>query len=379
MHIAVDVRHLTNPHPTGVGLYTLHILRAMLHAPEHTWSLFSTGTLQRKLVAQSHLEGMIDGEHVRHIHQLVPNRWLNASVLLTHRPAFDPLLQSAPDVWFLPNINFFPATHTPVVLTLHDLSFVLLPQTYTKKYRLWHRLVRPGHLATHATALVVPSQATGHDVAHTYGVHPQRIHVVTHGVSPSFTPEKTPQDHGVRSRYNLPRTYLLHPGSGVRKNTRAVIDAYEEAWRTSEVLRRHDVHLVLFGRNDSQTSTRVHALGYVAEGDKPALYRYASATVYPSLYEGFGLPILESFASGTPVITSTVPALLEVGGTGVLSVNPFNPRDIAEAIKLVIEDEVSRQMLVREGFNRVESFSWERAGKETLRVLEHATHTDRSL
>ena len=330
MHIAVDVRHLTNPHPTGVGLYTLHILRAMLHAPEHTWSLFSTGTLQRKLVAQSHLEGMIDGEHVRHIHQLVPNRWLNASVLLTHRPAFDPLLQSAPDVGFLPNI-------------------------------------------------VVPSQATGHDVAHTYGVHPQRIHVVTHGVSPSFTPEKTPQDHGVRSRYNLPRTYLLHPGSGVRKNTRAVIDAYEEAWRTSEVLRRHDVHLVLFGRNDSQTSTRVHALGYVAEGDKPALYRYASATVYPSLYEGFGLPILESFASGTPVITSTVPALLEVGGTGVLSVNPFNPRDIAEAIKLVIEDEVSRQMLVREGFNRVESFSWERAGKETLRVLEHATHTDRSL
>ena len=109
------------------------------------------------------------------------------------------------------------------------------------------------------------------------------------------------------------------------------------------------------------------------------MYRYASATVYPSLYEGFGLPILESFASGTPVITSTVPALLEVGGTGVLSVNPFNPRDIAEAIKLVIEDEVSRQMLVREGFNRVESFSWERAGKETLRVLEHATHTDRSL
>ncbi len=182
----------------------------------------------------------------------------------------------------------------------------------------------------------------------------------------------------MRSRHDLPRHYLLHIGTDEpRKNLVRLVRAFERVKRRSETMRRLDMKLVLAGaetrgrRLETETLHRdVLRLGYVEDADRPALYRGATAFVFPSLYEGFGITILEAFASGAPVIASQNSAMLEVGGEAALFIDPENEEDLARAIQIIIEDERLRTHLAQEGLKRVENYHWEKTAEETIKTLE---------
>jgi glycosyltransferase involved in cell wall biosynthesis len=386
MRIVIDIRHLTRPEQSGVGEYTVNLLHALFSFPtEHSFFLLSSGSK-----AAWENVPRFSAPNIQHIHVPVPNRLLNASLLATRRPFLDALTLGpdacrAPDdlAFFFPNLNMISLpTHVPYVLTLHDLSFEIFPHFYSRKSRLWHRLARPRRLATRARTIITPSQATKEDVARLYGVPKARIQVIPHGLTSAFSPKPEPGDHGVRSRYRLPKRFALMVGTlEARKNVRMV----EEALARYRAETADELHLALAGKATPyfERLTRelplehqkyVHHLGYVPTEHRPALYRLAHVTLFPSIYEGFGLPILESMASGTPVITSHTSSMPDVSGNAAILINPFNASDLVLTLKELMRSDPLKHRLRERGLEHAQRFSWDAAARNTLRVLTASVH-----
>lgn len=376
MQIIIDIRHLTKPEPSGVGQYTLELLRALFCLDQtNEYLLLSSGSSR----ARENLP-VFDDPNVKILHLNIPNRLLNASLLATGRPRFDELIMkkmgwSEKPLFFFPNLNIISLSPgTPYVLTLHDLSFEIFPGLYNSKDRLWHRLTRARELAQNAQAIIVPSKSAAHDVNFIFGVPKEKIFVVPHGVSPIFSPKIEPQDFGVKSRYRLPKKFALFVGTlEPRKNISLMI----EAVTTYRQETKDDLHLVLAGKPTKysrglltpEQKQFVHELGYTRTKDLPALYRLATVTLFPSLYEGFGLPIIESMASGTPVITSRTSSMPEVGERAAICVDPENADDLAAALRELLTSPELQKQKIAEGLERVKEFSWKKSAKKTLDIF----------
>ncbi|MDA1038501.1 MAG: glycosyltransferase family 1 protein [bacterium] len=375
MRIGVDLRHITRGNQSGVGQYTLETLRSMVEEyPEDSFTLLTTGSKQARWNAEKNLGETLTKKNIKHVHAHIPNRLLNILFLFFHYPKIDTLFKDDQlDVIWDPNINFTAHGATRYIITFHDLSFELLKKSYTFKRRLWHSLVAPKQLAKNAHKIIVPSKTTKTDLNAIYEVSEDKISVIPHGVGESFTPRPIPQDHGIRSRYNLPKNFILHVGTTEpRKNIPTLIEGYKEAMTSSSYLRREDFHLVIAGTNtckSRQQDPHIHFTGYIPNEHLPTLYRLSKLLAYTSLYEGFGLPILEAFATNTPVITSHTSSLLEIGGPAAVYIDPYNYHDIAKAIQSVLEDPELIEHLVSEGQKRLFDYSWSRTAKETMAAL----------
>lgn len=375
MKIVIDIRHLTKPNPSGVGQYTLELLKALFVLDkENEYILFSSGSNR----AKNNLPAF-DFPNVKFLHLNIPNRLLNALLLTTGRPKFDELIAKKIDsheklLFFFPNLNIISLTPgTPYILTLHDLSFEIFPKFYTQKDRLWHRFSRPRALAQNAQGIIVPSKSAARDVNLIFGVSKEKISVIPHGLSPHFTPKTEPQDFGVNSRYHLPKKFAFFIGTlEPRKNISLMIDAVA----TYRQKTSNDLRLVLAGK-PTEYSRRlakksfVHELGYIRSKDLPALYRLATVTLFPSIYEGFGLPIIESMACGTPVITSKTSSMPEIGGRAALFVDPYKPEDLTGALQeLLNSPELQKEKKVF-GLEKTKEFSWKKAAQETLKIFNN--------
>lgn len=266
----------------------------------------------------------------------------------------------------------------PYVTSIHDISFQVYPRTFTWFDGTWlRRLVPPS--ARRAAGVLAISQATRADLLRWYGLPPARVHYVGIGLDPAYSPEADPAP--VRARLDLPPRYLLSVGVlQPRKNLTGLLAAYHQA-RTAHGLR--DPLLVVgktgwlaepifaqaraLGLEDS-----VRFLGYVDDADLPGLYAGALLTLYPSLYEGFGLPPLESLACGTPVVVSTTPALAETAGP----VAPTLPaRDTAAWARMMARlagNEDERARLAARGRAWAARFTWGRAAQLHAAAYEAA-------
>lgn len=262
----------------------------------------------------------------------------------------------------------------PSVVTVHDLGYRYEPEAHTLSQRLYLELTTRWS-ARRARRIIAISRTTADDLRRYYGIPAERIHIVHHGVDPHFAPRSPDEISAVLRRYGIQGPYLLHVGTlQPRKNLLRLIEAFE-------LLATHDpsLHLVLVGKRGwlrerieraietSVARARIHWLGHVADADLPALYSAADVFVFPSLYEGFGLPVLEAMACGTPVVTSARGALSEIAGPALIC-DPLDPSDIARAIQRA-RDPALRSRLVRCGFDHAKGFTWERAAQETLAVL----------
>jgi glycosyltransferase involved in cell wall biosynthesis len=271
--------------------------------------------------------------------------------------------------------NGFGAGGARVVTTLHDLISFANPGTNDWMDDLvqfrWLPLTAPK-----VDAMITVSRSAGEDAVRYLKMRPQQIHVVHHGVLPIYQQQPQSKLEAVRSKYGLPPEYILFVGAVVeRKNLRRMLEACATLWARGEGL-----PLVVVGPTSARSSGilaaveasglshRVQFTDYVPESDLPALYAAASVFVYPSLYEGFGIPVIEAMACGTPVITSKVSSLPEVAGEAALTVDPNSSDAIRTALERLLSSQDLREDLRARGLVQAAQFTWERAARETLMV-----------
>jgi glycosyltransferase involved in cell wall biosynthesis len=269
----------------------------------------------------------------------------------------------------------------PVVVSIHDLSFEHLPHTFHRRSRTQLRLtVR--HSAKRAAKILTLSEHTRQDLVDTYGIDPARITAIPLAAPRHYAPvEDNRELQRVRHTYGIDGPYILSVGSiQPRKNLARLINAYaslrgkyneaalpklvlvgKSAWLYDETMRA----LAQTGLTQSVILT-----GYVPESDLPALYSGALCFVYPSYFEGFGLPPLEAMKCGAPVIVGNQTSLPEVVGDAALTVDPFDVSSIARAIESLVKDSDLRRELSVKGRNRAETFDWRETARRTLHIYE---------
>lgn len=282
------------------------------------------------------------------------------------------------DVLFNP-ANVAPVgARVPQVVTIHDLAFLIYPQFFSRSFALYYRNIIP-RIAREATAVITVSENTRSDLVEMLGVDPEKITVIRSAASESFArsvPRKRLEE--VRQRYRLPQRFFLSVSSlEPRKNLKRLIEAYQVL--PHEITDKNSLVLVgagnrVFADPDiaarlQQGGGRVFAPGYIPADDLPAVYRLATALVFPSLYEGFGLPVLEAMAAATPVITSNLSSLPEVAGNAAVLIDPESIEELAAAMELLATDSGTRNLLVERGKKRAAGFNWSRTAAETLAVL----------
>ena len=267
------------------------------------------------------------------------------------------------------------ATPCPTVVTVHDLSFVRYPEAFRPLHRLYLQTMTRRSVFQ-ARRIITDSYSTRNDLVRLWGVPADRISVVPIGVADEYRPVPVAEVERFRRQRSLPDRFVLYLGTlEPRKNVMAVVEAFA---RWVQTTRDRQVWLVVAGAKgwDYQSifarvqalgiSNRVLFPGYVPAVELPAWYRAAEVFLYPSLYEGFGLPPLEAMACGTPVITSNTSSLPEVVGDAALLVDPYDVEAIAEALARLLEDKELRQRLREAGLARARLFSWERTARETI-------------
>ncbi|MBU0702637.1 MAG: glycosyltransferase family 4 protein, partial [Chloroflexi bacterium] len=265
----------------------------------------------------------------------------------------------------------------PAVVTIHDLSFIRFPDLFRPANRLYlTALTRLS--ARRARRLIAVSEHAAAESARLLGVSRERIDVIYHGVDPAFRPLPADEVAAFRRRRRLPERFVFFVGTlEPRKNLARLVEAFARA-------RDARIGLVLAGGKGwlyDELFARVEALGlseqvifpgYVTSEELPLWYNAATLLAYPSVYEGFGLPVLEAQACGTPVLTSNLSSLPEAAGDAAVMVDPYDVEALADGLNRLLTDESLRNDLRAAGLARVGQFTWSRAAQETVRTYRRA-------
>ncbi|MDP9316327.1 MAG: glycosyltransferase family 4 protein [Chloroflexota bacterium] len=262
------------------------------------------------------------------------------------------------------------------VLTVHDLSFLDHPEWFSKTYSFVYRLLLP-LVMRRALHIITSSTFSQQRISERLHIALDRISVIPCAVSATLAARpSTPQDEQkIRDQYNLPELYILALGSiEPRKNLQGLIKALQLLQPNHPTLRLVLVggRAGIYGNVDfpAEIADVVHQLGYVPNEHLSTIYRSARVFVYPSLYEGFGMPPLEAMACGAPVITSNTTSLPEVVGNAALTVPPTDIPALAAAIERVLQDPALRQQLIQSGYERVSQFSWDHSAQQSAALLQ---------
>jgi glycosyltransferase involved in cell wall biosynthesis len=268
------------------------------------------------------------------------------------------------------------------LLTIYDLTWRLHPETMTRYNYLANRLVTERSLRS-ADIVIAISQSTGRDLETVLAVPASKIHVVHLGVSPRYKPsDPSAAAQLIARKYHVSENYICAVGTvEPRKNLATLVEAVGILQQRGQL--SHQLLIAgASGWKNSRTYTsvkqhrlgpqHVNFLGYVPEEDLPTLYAGAAAFVFPSLYEGFGLPLVEAMACGTPVIASSVSSIPEVVGDAGLLASPLEPEEFAGALARLSQDQELRQLLVEKGLRRARDFRWEASAARILDLFREA-------
>jgi glycosyltransferase involved in cell wall biosynthesis len=369
LHIAIDA-HAVGTNLAGNETYISNLIEALAEIDTaNRYTLFVT---RREAVERFH------------------NRWPNFIVrrTLPHTPLIRiPVTLSAelrrrPVDLLHVQYTAPPLAPCAVVPTIHDLAFEHLPETFKRRSWMQLRLTvrRTARLASH---IITVSEFSRRDLIETYRIEPERITVTPEAAPNHFAPASVDEIERVRARYKIPGDYILAVGSiQPRKNLSRLLAAYagllsarpgaklpplvlvgKRAWLYSETLRTV---------GELGLESKVIFTGYVPEADLPPLYTGALCFVYPSFFEGFGLPPLEAMKCGAPVIAGDRTSLPEVVGPAGLLVDPFDIQAIGDAIGRLVNDAALRQDLRERGLKQASRFDWRETARLTLKAYERA-------
>jgi glycosyltransferase involved in cell wall biosynthesis len=370
--VAFHIDQLFSPAPGGIGTYVRELGGALLRQDPGLELRPFHARLPEGTVREPRTEGGRPVALPQTIRSLYP-MWD-----LLGRPPLPPPLASA-DVVHATNPAAIPpaASGQRLVVTVHDVAFERFPDLFP---RSWRWLYRAGLRAAvkRADAILTPSRNTAEDLLSRTNVSPERLHVVPLAAS---LESATAAPGEVLARLKVPAPYVLFVGTlEPRKNLVRLVRAYRRlagtglphslvlagpmGWSSSELLRE----LALEGPGD------IVLTGGLAPADLDAVYRGASAFVYPSIYEGFGLPVLEAMARGVPAIVSSASSIPEVAGDAALAVDPGLVTELAEAVRRVLVEDRLAADLAERGRERAALFSWDETARRTLQVYEKGLH-----
>jgi glycosyltransferase involved in cell wall biosynthesis len=366
--IGIDASRAARNQRTGTETYSLELIKAIARLLPAGWRL----RLYTPHPPQHSDWPAMAGVETRVI--AWPRLW-------THMRLAMELRQDPPAALFVPAHVLPVYCPVPAIVTVHDLGYLHYPEAhpaFDRRYLHWttHRHCR---VAQH---ILADSQATKQDLIEHYHADPNRISVVHLGRDETLAPVKdTARIAAVKQKCGINGDYMLYLGTlHPRKNLNRLIEAFHAVCTSTG---NKTLKLVIAGKKgwlfdeifsrveQLQLTERVIFPGYVDDTDKAALLSGATAYVFPSLYEGFGLPVLEAMACGTPVLTSNSSSLPEVAGEAALLVNPHSVEEIATGLHQLIADAPLRRKFAAQGYLHLENFSWQKAAEQVLNILKN--------
>jgi glycosyltransferase involved in cell wall biosynthesis len=341
MNIALDGMPLASP-LTGVGHYTAELARSLvIVAPSDSFTFISPQGLLKR-------------------------RWWSLGLPLH-------LLRNSFDLFHGTNYEIPFWSRRPTVVTIHDLSLMLLSGVHRDELIGRSRWRLPW-MAKRASRIITPSHSIKKELCEAFDIPPDKVAVTPEAPRPVF---KRREDPDFLRRLGIDGDFILFVGTiEPRKNLRRLVEAFDQMLRNTSLSPK----LVIAGGKgwmmddfvsfiaEKGLTDRICLTGYLQDEDLCALYSACTAFIYPSLYEGFGLPPLEAMACGAPVITSRTPALMETVGNAARLVDPQSADDIAQAMTEMLSDQKAREHYVELGTVRVKQFSWEQTALKTLEV-----------
>lgn len=340
MKIAIDISSVV--YGTGVSVYTKNLVKNLLKIDRENEYILFAGTLRRKKDILKFVNSLSGNFKVK----ILPIPPTIANFIWNH-------LHNPPIEIFIGKVDIFhssdwaqPASNAFKITTIHDLSPVLLPQETPQRIVKVHK-ARLNWVKKEVDKIIVPSNATKKDLS-SLGYKEDKIVVIPEAAEDFFKPSSKNDIKRIHKKYNLPEKYLLAVGTNPRKNLT----------RIEKAIKNIPIPLRVVGRDFS---------GFVPDRDLVALYSGAEALVYPSLLEGFGLPVLEAMKCGCPVVTSNLSSLKEISRDAAVLVDPYSIPSIASGIKKAISN---RDILIKKGYKEANKYSWENTAKITLEVYK---------
>jgi glycosyltransferase involved in cell wall biosynthesis len=363
MRVAIDARKV---HDFGIGTYIRNLLRHLARLDRENEYVLLCRPADLAMAQQL-------GENFRGVRETSANYSLREQI---HIPYV--LMRERPDVYHAPHYVLPPAVPCRSVVTIHDTIHLRFPQYLPNRGAWAYARSLMWAAAKRSDRILTVSESSKRDIIHYFDIDPNKIVVVYNALDERFSTEPPPEEMArVRERFQLNHSFVLYVGNiKPHKNLVRLIEAFEGL--------RHDgfddLKLLIIGDEISKWPAlrravhkhklhkHVRFLGFQSDETLAVLYRLAAVFVFPSLYEGFGLPPLEAMASGTPVVTSNVSSLPEVAGDAAVLVDPYDAIDIKDGIKRVLTDPALREELRRKGLQRAREFSWERSVARTREI-----------
>lgn len=337
MKICIDISQIV--YGTGVSVYTKNLVKNLLETDQQNEYLLFFSSFRRKFspydfwVSNNLLPSNFQTKIFRFPPTIMEFLWNRLHILPIER--------------FIGKVDVFhssdwtePPAKCPKVTTIHDLAVLKYPETFPRKIVEVHQ--RKLELVKKESKMIIAvSESTKKDIVELLRIPEEKIRVIYEACGDEFKPQNRKTTEEVKKKYQLPKDYLLAFAGPARKN----LERIKQACR--------GYNLFIIGKP------------FVPQKDLPALYSGALGLVYASLYEGFGLPILEAMACGCPVVTSNISSMPEIAGEAAILVNPLDVSDIRKGIEKMIRE---KEKLIKLGFNQVKKFSWQKTAKETLEV-----------
>jgi glycosyltransferase involved in cell wall biosynthesis len=365
MRVAIDARKL---HDFGIGTYIRNLLRHLARIDHDTEFVLLCTEADLGVAAQL-------GPNFRSVLEPAPNYSVREQI---HVPWV--LRRERPDLFHAPHYVLPAAIHCNSVVTIHDCIHLMFPQYLPNRMAYAYARAQMWTAAHRSDCILTVSDASKRDILHLFNIPPEKIVVVYNAIDAHFSVTPPPDAVArVRERYQLDHRFLLYVGNiKPHKNLVRLIEAFSEL-RTGDL---EDLKLLIIGDEISKLPAlrlavhrhklhkHVRFLGYVPDDQLAVLYRLAAVFVFPSLYEGFGLPPLEAMASGTPVVVSNVSSLPEVVGDAAVLVDPHDIDSIVDGLRCVLTNPARADDMRRKGLERSREFSWERSVARTLEVYK---------
>ncbi len=380
MKIGIDCRTILNPEKGefgGVGHYVYQLVRHLLKIDkENYYILFFDHRIKKKKIKK------FAQKNVKIIFYpfFLYSKFIPTS--FSHH-LFDAIVQKEKiDLFHLPFIPS-PPKKLPIktIATIHDLSILRLPNLYSKK-ELEIEKTELSFILPSLDKIIAVSYSTKKDLEQIFGIPSEKIKVIYHGLDERFF-KSMPEDEieKVKKKYKIKKDYLFFLSPLIaRKNICRIISAFENVKKNSQI---KNLQLVLGGKpgsvfkkikkkiKNSPYNKDIILTGYLEPEEVNCLFQGAKIFIFPSLYEGFGLPVIEAMAKKVPVITSNLSSLPEIAGEGnAIFVNPYKEKEISQAIIELLTNEEKRKELIKNGFSRAKEFSWKRTAEETLKLYQ---------